>query len=107
KGASVIHMFERWLGPEVFQRGVRRYMKDHAYGNATAREFLEAVSSAAGRDVAPAFGTFLDQSGVPLVSAALDCAPGRTPALSLTQARYLPAGSPGAAGAQGQRWQIP
>jgi alanyl aminopeptidase len=104
KGAAVIVMFERWLGREVFQRGVRRYMKAHAWGNATAADFLAAISAEAGRDVAPAFSTFLDQPGVPLVEVGLTCARGAAPVVSLAQKRYLPTGSTGSAD---QLWQVP
>jgi alanyl aminopeptidase len=104
KGAAVIGMFEQWISPEVFRRGVQRYLEQHADGNATAADFLSAVSAAAGRDIGPAFSTFLDQPGVPLVAAALQCAAGQPPALDLSQKRYLPLGS---APPSGQLWQIP
>ncbi len=106
KGAAVIAMFERWMGREVFQRGVRRYLREHSWKNATATDFLAAISAEAGRDVAPAFSTFLDQPGVPLVTVALDCPAGKPPVVSLAQSRYLPAGSQGQGGAA-SRWQIP
>ena len=106
KGAAVIAMFERWMGRDVFQRGVRRYLRQFAWKNATAADFLAAISAEAGRDVAPAFSTFLDQPGVPLVTAALDCPAGKPPVVALAQSRYLPAGSPGQGGAS-PRWQIP
>jgi aminopeptidase N len=35
KGMAFIRMLEQWLGPEVFRDGLRRYMADHALGNAT------------------------------------------------------------------------
>ncbi len=103
KGAAVIGMFERWVGPEAFQRGVRRYMREHAHGTATSRDFLAAISAEAGRDVSAPFATFLDRPGVPLVEAELSCA--GKPELRLTQSRYLPAGSSGDKG--GPPWQIP
>jgi alanyl aminopeptidase len=103
KGATVIAMFERFVGVETFRKGVQRYLKEHAFGNGTAAEFLKAISTEAGRDVAPAFSTFLDQPGVPIVSFDLQCA--KTPHLHLTQQRYLPQGSPG--GGENQLWQIP
>src|SRR5207253_4080199 len=34
KGAAVIHMFEQFVGPERFRRGVQRYLKAHAYSSA-------------------------------------------------------------------------
>ena len=102
KGETVIHMFENWIGPEKFQKGVRLYLDSHAWGNATAKEFLAAISAAAGRDIAPAFFTFLDQAGAPLVTAALECKP--KPRLILSQERALPLGSQGSSR---QTWQIP
>ena len=104
KGAAVISMFEHWLTVDTFRAGVRRYLTEHAYGNATAADFLAAVSAAAGRDVAPAFSTFLDQPGVPLVSGTVSCVQGSPSQLALSQHRYLPLGSPRASD---EVWQIP
>src|ERR1700704_3212730 len=73
KGAAVIQMFETWIGKEKFRKGIQLYLKQHANGNATAADFEAAISSAAGRNIAPAFDSFLDQAGVPEVSATLDC----------------------------------
>ena len=73
KGAAVIEMFERWIGEAKFREGVQLYLKQHAWGNATASDFEAAMSSAAGENVAPAFNSFLDQPGVPEVSVALKC----------------------------------
>jgi alanyl aminopeptidase len=106
KGASVIAMFERWIGPEVFQKGVRRYLREHANGNGTAQDFLQALSAEAGKDITPAFSTFLDQSGVPLLSVDVKCDAGKTPSLKLHQERYLPEGAEGVQ-ADAQTWQIP
>ncbi len=103
KGAAVIGMFESWLGEKPFQNGVRQYMKQYADRAATTAEFLAAISKAAGSDVAKPFNTFLDQPGVPLVSADLMCADG-PPRLGLRQRRSLPIGSPGDAR---QTWMIP
>jgi cytosol alanyl aminopeptidase len=104
KGAAVIRMFEFYLGPEKFQQGVQSYLRAHAYGNATSSDFLVAISEATGQDVAPAFGTFLDQSGVPQLTVELSCQPGKKPELRMTQERLLPVGST-AAGER--RWQVP
>jgi alanyl aminopeptidase len=87
KGAAVIGMFENWLGPEAFRKGVHNYLLKYAFKTATASDFLEAVSAATGKNVAQPFGTFLNQPGVPLVSIALDCNSG-VPALKMTQQRY-------------------
>lgn len=104
KGEAVLDMFERFIGADVFQKGIRRYIAGHAHGVATADDFFAAMSAAAGRDLSPAFRTFLDQPGVPLVTAALACAPGKPAALNVTQERYVPLGAVGAAP---QTWQVP
>jgi len=104
KGGGVLAMFERFLGSERFRDGIRGYLRAHAYGGGDTDDLLEALSRAAGRDdVKAAFQTFLDQAGLPLVEARVDCsaAPAK---LLLRQQRYLPLGS----GAQRDRlWQIP
>ncbi|HVX66058.1 MAG TPA: M1 family aminopeptidase [Bryobacteraceae bacterium] len=104
KGAAVIYMFEQWLSPETFRKGVQGYLKKHADGNATAADFLAALSAAAGRDIAPSFSTFLDQAGVPLLTAELKCGAGKTPVVAVSQRRALPLGSKPPAP---QVWQIP
>ena len=93
KGASILNMFEAYVGSEVFQRGVTQYLKDRAYGNATSTDFIAAVSKASGKELAPAFATFLDQPGEPELTATLECSGGAAK-VALTQKRFIPAGSP-------------
>jgi len=104
KGAAVLRMFETWIGPGKFRDGVRDYLKQNADGNATVREFVAAISKSAGKDVAPAFSTFLDQAGVPMVSLDLDCKDEKKPQLALSQKRYFPLGS---TGDPKQTWRVP
>jgi cytosol alanyl aminopeptidase len=104
KGAAIIRMFETYLGKEKFQAGVHQYLLAHANGSATASDFLASISAATGTDVAPAFDTFLDQSGVPQLTVQLSCGRGKKPALLLSQERLLPVGT----SATGDRhWQVP
>jgi alanyl aminopeptidase len=103
KGAAVIEMFEHSIGSDTFRKGVRQYVKQHADGNATTADFLSAISAAAGKDISPAFNTFLEQAGVPLLTVSLDCG-GAKPVLKISQKRSLPLGSPGSAA---QTWQVP
>jgi alanyl aminopeptidase len=105
KGASVLDMFEAYLGPELFQRGVRAYLAKHAWGNATSADFVAAISEVAGRDVGPDLTSFLDQSGAPVITATLACRPGAPPALALTQQRYVPPGAPSPP--PGRPWGLP
>jgi len=103
KGATVLDMFEAWIGEEPFRLGVRQYLEERRDGNATAEDFLRAVGAASKRPVAPAFSTFLDQNGVPRVEVALQCTSGGAK-LALSQRRLVPLGAPEH---RDQRWQIP
>jgi alanyl aminopeptidase len=105
KGAGVIAMIERWLGPEVSRDGVRLYLQRHrASGSASEADLLAALSETAKKDVAAPFRSFLEQPGVPIVEASLACEKNQGPSLKLRQSRYLPTGS---SGDPGQTWQIP
>ncbi len=106
KGAAVIGMFEHFVGPQVFQKGMQAYIRAHAFGNADADDLVDAIASAAGRGAAfkHAFKSFLDQNGVPLVAAKLDCDHAGGAVLQLTQSRYLPLGS---TGRPNRQWGIP
>jgi cytosol alanyl aminopeptidase len=103
KGAAVIGMFEHWIGDERFRNGVRLYLRENADKSATVQQFLAALSKAGARDVAPAFSSFLDQNGTPVVSVALACDKG-TPQVTLKQSRYVPIGS---TARRSQLWSIP
>ena len=103
KGEAVLEMFEAWLGVDVFRRGVREYIREHAGGNATADDFTAALSRAAGRDLAKPFSSFLDAPGAPLVVVELECA-GGPPRVTVTQKPYAPLGS---AGGSAALWQLP
>ena len=104
KGSAVLSMFESWMGEEKFRTGVQAYLKKHAFGNATSDDFLSALGSVGGPQIGPAFSTFLDQAGVPLVTAELHCQAGVPARLALSQKRFLPFGSKGSAA---QTWKVP
>jgi cytosol alanyl aminopeptidase len=102
KGSALLNMFESYMGPEKFRDGVRRYLLKYEWKNATSAEFLQAL---AGDDssIVSSFSSFLDQPGVPLVTAQLECN-GSAPQLGLSQQRFLPLGSTGTAN---QLWKVP
>ena len=103
KGGALLSMFETWITPERFRKGVQRYLRKHAWGNATSDDFLAALAAEGAPEVARSFATFLDQPGVPVVSVALAC-PGGKGKLTLAQRRYVPLGS---SVPKEQIWQIP
>jgi alanyl aminopeptidase len=99
KGRAVLGMFEHWMGPAFFRQGVIAYLRAHARGNAVAGDLWAALSQEAGRDLGAPMSTFLDQPGVPLVSAEL--LPGGQ--VRLSQRRYIRYGAP----APAAQWEIP
>ena len=68
KGQSVLRMFEGWIGPEIFRRGVLDYIAAHRDGTAVGADLWNALSKTSGKDMSAAMATFLDQGGLPLVS---------------------------------------
>ncbi|HEV2620558.1 MAG TPA: M1 family metallopeptidase [Frateuria sp.] len=96
KGASVLGMFEGYVGEKTFQKGMRQYIQDHKFGNATADDLVDSIAKAAdkGEDFRQAFKSFLNQPGVPYVQTKLSQKGGQT-VLELSQSRYLPVGSKG------------
>ncbi|MDE1962296.1 MAG: M1 family metallopeptidase [Xanthomonadaceae bacterium] len=96
KGAAVLGMFEHYVTPAVFQKGMRAYIQEHKFGNATADDLVDSIAQAADKGEAfkDAFKSFLNQSGVPYVQTKLEQKDGQT-ILHLSQSRYLPVGSTG------------
>jgi aminopeptidase N len=88
KGQAVLRMLEAYLGPDTFRAGIRRYIKAHAFGNATTADLWNGLSAASGQDVAKVAADWTEQAGFPLVSVAASCQGGaRT--LSLSQRRFF------------------
>jgi len=103
KGAAILAMFDRWVGHETFRRLIARYLDERSLATATTDDLLAALDSSADHRMAGALRTFLDQPGVPLVSARAVCPPGDPPGIELHQRRFFAAGAHAAEG----RWRIP
>ncbi|MEP7183094.1 MAG: M1 family metallopeptidase [Betaproteobacteria bacterium] len=103
KGATVIGMFEGWIGEEPFRRGVHDYLESRRDGSATAEDFFQSLTQASRLPVAPAFNTFLNHNGVPRIEVRLQCGSGGAK-LALTQHRLELLGS---GAGRPRQWQIP
>ena len=73
KGASVIRMFESWVGEKKFQSGVTAYLKRYSYKNARVSDFLDSIAATGQPQLTRAFSTYLEQPGFPLISVNLNC----------------------------------
>jgi alanyl aminopeptidase len=100
KGQAVLHMTERWIGPEVFRKGVVAYLHEHAYGSAEGKDLWTALGRASGKDVPGVLASFLDQPGVPVVTAEL----GKGGEVELSQKRFL---NYGVTAPDATLWKIP
>jgi aminopeptidase N len=88
KGSSVIRACEALVGPERWRDFIRSYVKKHAWGNATARDFLADLRAQLGPEVADLLDLYTSRAGVPLVHVTASC---RQISVD-TSARSLPAG---------------
>jgi len=92
KGAAILLMMEGWLGPDDFQKGLRKYLADHRLGNATSKDLEAALTGAVHEEKsmgqektpAPVLEAFLNTTGVPAIKANVEC---RDQALTLTLER--------------------
>ena len=95
KGNALLGMIENYVGEEVWQRAIRAYIREHAWGNTTERDLWDAVAKESGLDVYSIASGFLNQPGYATVRIDEDG--------GVTQQRYLAEGRKAAALA----WQIP
>jgi aminopeptidase N len=106
KGGGVLAMLERYVGEEEFRDGVRLHMERHTDQTATAEDFMASLAEGSGRaELIPAFESFIEQPGVPLVSASVNCDDEQNPMMELSQGRYAPLGS--SIDPDSGEWQIP
>ena len=105
KAAAVLGMIERWIGPEAMQRGVRDYVRAHAWKSAEAADLLGALDRASGRDVSGMAATFLDRPGVPGVAVASKCDGGKL-SFTFTQSAWRPLGVE-PRGTDAPPWRVP
>ncbi len=103
KGQAVLRMLEAYIGPDTFRTGIRAYMKDRAYSNATSVDLWNALSKASGNDIGALAHLWIDQPGFPIVSVAASCDADGKRTISLSQQRFLLQGSDAAQ----QHWTVP
>ncbi|MCC7076554.1 MAG: M1 family metallopeptidase [Acidimicrobiia bacterium] len=97
KGASVLRMLEQYLGADRFRDGIRRYLREHEYGNTETTDLFDAIEAESGEPIRRMMDGWIFQGGFPLVRADL-----HDTSLELTQSRMLygEAETP-------ERWEVP
>lgn len=105
KTSAVLRMLESYLGEDVFRAGVNSYLKQHAYANANAADFWNALAVASKKPVDKIMATFVEQPGIPLVAARMQCQ-GGSENIDLSQKRYVFDRAKFEAGTN-ESWRIP
>lgn len=85
KGSSLLKMISRWLGEDVFVKGVSNYLKKHKWGNTKTSDLWEALSDVSGKDVVKVMDIWTKHVGFPIVHVQ-ESGNGE---LTLTQNRFL------------------
>ena len=67
KGGSVLRMLENFLTPDVFQKGLYRYLKANEYGNARTQDLWAALEEESGLPVTSIMDSWVKQTGYPVL----------------------------------------
>ncbi|GAA5178554.1 M1 family metallopeptidase [Niveibacterium umoris] len=102
KGHMVIGLIEQYLGEDMLRDGLRDYLAQHAYSNATGAELWDALARRSGKPVKAFAEAWTRTPGHPVVFAERSCEAGKE-RITLRQARY----GFGAAAGQAARWPVP
>jgi aminopeptidase N len=94
KGAAVLRMIESWLGADTFRRGVQRYLHENAWKSGSAADLFASLDYVSTQSIGKIASGFLDQPGVPLVTATLSCGQSGESKLELRASEWRPLGEP-------------
>jgi len=79
KAPAVLKQLDYLVGSDAFQRGLRRFLAGHAYGNATWRDLLAAIGAESGRSLEGWGKQYVLRPGMPVIDQSLQvAADGRT-----------------------------
>ncbi len=85
KAPGILKQLNYLVGDTVFRDGLRGYLREHSYGNATWRDLLAAVGSAAGRPLAEWGTGYILRPGMPVLTQRLDVRNGKITRLAIEQ----------------------
>lgn len=89
KGSAVLRMISKYLGEDTFIKGIRAYIKKHAYGNTQTSDLWNALAEASGKPVREVMEIWTKEIGFPVVTVTEDAA---NKTISLKQNRFLRTG---------------
>jgi len=86
KGSCVLRMISKYLGEDVFMKGIQQYLKKHAFGNTETGDLWAALSDASGKDVEKTMGIWTKNVGFPVITVSEDP---KTSSVHVKQNRFL------------------
>jgi aminopeptidase N len=86
KAPVVMRQLEVLVGEQPFRAGLREYLRDFAYGNATWRDLVAILDRQSPHDLAAWSRVWVEEAGRPRVHTEVEVADGRIETLSLRQA---------------------
>ena len=69
KAPAVLRQLQAWIGPAAFQRGVRSFLRTHAFGNAVWQDLVGALEAASSKKGANWSNRWILRPGLPSVRA--------------------------------------
>ena len=106
KGGSVLRMLENFLTPDVFQKGLYRYLKANEYGNARTQDLWGALEEESGLPVTSIMDSWVKQTGYPVLEAHAERRSGDLQ-VSLSQERFVYDRLLGDEEPNPEVWQVP
>lgn len=101
KGGGILNQMRGYIGEENFQKGLARFLGDHAYDCAESKHLWEAYGSAGDKPVARMMESWVSQPGFPVITVRKT---GTELHLAQERFTYL---SPKDASSQSQVWPVP
>lgn len=104
KGGAVLAMFESFVGPKEFEKGIHAYLSKFAYKNATAQDFIGTIAqTTAHPEIVQSFNEFIDQPHIPLMQTRQSCRKDSVIGLEIHETTYQTLGLP----VRPQQWHVP
>ncbi len=101
KASEVLLTVENYLGEETFRKGVHAYLAAHLYGNATAEDFWNALTTTSHKPVDKIMSSLVGQPGEPILTFGKPAGD----RVSVSQKRFFL--SPSSQVDAAQKWTIP
>ena len=85
KAPSLLRVLNYKIGEEPFRDGVRLFLRDHAYANATWQDLIQAFSTSSKQDLRAWADAWVRQRGMPVVTVQWACAGNRLTTFDIAQ----------------------